>query len=84
MKQSISGRWRLGLALSLTTAVLWGAVPLAMVPLVASVDAVTISWFRFVGSGLMLLALIAASGNLRRPGVSCRQRGGCSGWPCSR
>ncbi len=67
MKQSISGRWRLGLALSLTTAVLWGAVPLAMVPLVASVDAVTISWFRFVGSGLMLLALIAASGNLRRP-----------------
>jgi drug/metabolite transporter (DMT)-like permease len=67
MKQNSSGRWRLGLALSLTTAVLWGAVPLAMVPLVASVDAVTISWFRFAGSGLMLLALIASSGKLRRP-----------------
>ncbi|MBK6286872.1 MAG: EamA family transporter [Gammaproteobacteria bacterium] len=67
MIRSSSRSWRLGLALSLTTAVLWGAVPLAMVPLVAAVDAVTISWFRFVGSGLMLLALIAASGNLRRP-----------------
>jgi drug/metabolite transporter (DMT)-like permease len=65
--QTLSGRWRLGFGLALTTAVLWGAVPLAMTPLVRSMDAVTISWFRFVSSGLFLLAFFAASGRLRVP-----------------
>jgi len=65
--QTLSGRWRLGFGLALTTAVLWGAVPLAMTPLVSSMDAVTISWFRFVSSGLFLLAFFAASGRLRVP-----------------
>lgn len=65
--QRLSGRWQLGFWLALTTAVLWGAVPLAMTPLIAHLDAVTISWFRFASSGLCLLAFFAARGRLRWP-----------------
>jgi drug/metabolite transporter (DMT)-like permease len=64
---SLSGRWRLGAGLALTTAVLWGAVPLAMTPLLAHLDAVTISWFRFASSGLCLLAFFAARRRLQTP-----------------
>lgn len=56
----------LGFLFALTTAVLWGAVPLAMTPLVAHIDAVTISWFRFAVAGVVLGAFFAASGRLYR------------------
>lgn len=73
----LSGRWRLGAGLALTTAVLWGAVPLAMTPLVAHLDAVTISWFRFASSGLCLLAFFAARGRLQLPQGAGRD----AAWP---
>lgn len=57
----------LGLLFAATTALLWGAVPLAMAPLVAHVDAATISWFRFAVAGALLGAFFAASGRLRLP-----------------
>ena len=52
-----SGRWRLGFGLALLTAVLWGAVPLAMTPLLSSLDPVTVSWFRYAGAGGVLCLL---------------------------
>jgi drug/metabolite transporter (DMT)-like permease len=66
MMQGVSGRWQIGFALALTTAVLWGAVPLAMTPLLPHVDPITISWFRFLSSGLFLLAFFVATGSLGR------------------
>ena len=55
----------LGFVFALTTALLWGAVPLAMTPLVAHMDAMTISWFRFVFAGGFLCVFFAAKGRLR-------------------
>lgn len=64
---STSGRWRLGFGLALTTAVLWGAVPLAMTPLVSAMDPFTVSWFRYAAAGAVLCTLFAARGTLRLP-----------------
>lgn len=44
----ISGRWRLGIILSLTTALSWGSLPIALKALLESVDSITITWFRFL------------------------------------
>jgi drug/metabolite transporter (DMT)-like permease len=43
-----SGRWRLGILLSLITALSWGLLPIALKALLESVDALTITWFRFL------------------------------------
>lgn len=54
-----SGRWRLGLALSLATTILWGTLPVVLKMLLAGMDAPTITWYRFsiatLGLGLYLI-----------------------------
>ncbi len=50
-----SGRWKLGLLLSLTTATFWGMLPIALKGLLDTIDAVTITWYRFIVS----LAVVA-------------------------
>ena len=45
-----SGRWKLGLLLSLTTATFWGMLPIALKGLLDTIDAVTITWYRFIVS----------------------------------
>jgi drug/metabolite transporter (DMT)-like permease len=62
-----STNWRLGLALSLTTAVLWGILPIALKFLLAGMDAVTIVWWRFAASVAGLGAFLAWRGSLPRP-----------------
>ena len=62
-----SGRWQLGFALALVTTTLWGAAPLAMTPLLAAMDPVTISWYRYAGAGCVLFVLLGARGRLRLP-----------------
>ena len=47
-----SGRWQLGLFLSLTTAIFWGVLPIALKGLLESIDSVTITWFRFLTAAL--------------------------------
>lgn len=49
-----SGRWRLGLTLSLITAFLWGVLPIALKSLLDSMDAFTITWYRFLLSAFVL------------------------------
>ncbi len=56
MHQS-SGRWKLGLMLSLTTATFWGMLPIALKGLLVSIDATTITWYRFIVS-LTVVALL--------------------------
>jgi drug/metabolite transporter (DMT)-like permease len=43
-----SGRWRLGLALSLLTVLLWGVLPIALKVTLQVLDVYTVTWFRFV------------------------------------
>ncbi|QDL09595.1 EamA family transporter [Brasilonema octagenarum UFV-E1] len=49
-----SGRWRLGLALSLVTVFLWGILPIALVLTLKVLDVYTIIWFRFLVSFVLL------------------------------
>jgi drug/metabolite transporter (DMT)-like permease len=43
-----SGRWRLGLALSLLTVFLWGILPIALTVTLQVLDVYTVTWFRFL------------------------------------
>ena len=47
-RHAASGRWKLGLALSLTTALMWGVLPIALKLTLERMDAVTVTWYRFV------------------------------------
>ena len=60
----ITGNWRLGLGLSLITAVLWGMLPIALKLLLPTMDAVTITWYRFVAASLLLGAYLAMARKL--------------------
>jgi drug/metabolite transporter (DMT)-like permease len=53
MHQS-SGRWRLGLSLSLVTVFLWGILPIALKVTLQALDVYTIIWFRFFMSFVLL------------------------------
>jgi len=50
-----TGRWRLGLALSFVTAFFWGLAPIALKRLLDSMDVYTITWYRFLFAGVVLL-----------------------------
>ena len=58
--------WRLGFALSLTTAVLWGLLPIALKVVLTGMDAWTISWWRLAVSMVGLGAFLAWRGQLPR------------------
>jgi len=49
-----TGRWRLGLGLSLGAVLMWGVLPIALNGLLEHMDAITITWFRFAGAGVVL------------------------------
>lgn len=52
-----TGRWKLGLVLSLITVVMWGALPIALKGILDDIDSYTITWFRFSVS-VVLVGLI--------------------------
>ncbi|MBD2255916.1 DMT family transporter [Nostoc parmelioides] len=59
-----SGRWRLGLALSLLTVFLWGILPLALKVVLQALDVYTVIWFRFLLSFALLAVYLGMRGNL--------------------
>lgn len=59
-----SGRWGLGLALSLLTVFLWGILPIALKVSLQVLDVYTIIWFRFLVSFLVLAVFLAIRGKL--------------------
>ncbi|MBU1701061.1 MAG: DMT family transporter [Candidatus Eisenbacteria bacterium] len=67
-----SGRWKLGFLLSVITALLWGALPIALKTLLGGMDAITITWYRFLASAVLLAAYLAAR---RRRARSVRPKG---------
>ncbi|MBC1235858.1 DMT family transporter [Nostoc sp. 2RC] len=62
----ISGRWRLGLALSLLTVLLWGILPIALAVTLQALDVYTVIWFRFLVSFVLLFVYLGTSGKLPR------------------
>lgn len=54
-----TGRWKLGLALSLITAFLWGILPIALKVLLVSMDAYSITWYRFLIASSILFIYVA-------------------------
>lgn len=59
-----TGEWKLGLALALATAVLWGILPVALKLLLAVMDVYTITWYRFLAAALLLGLFLAKQGTL--------------------
>jgi len=59
-----TGHWRLGLALALTTALVWGVLPLALKIVVRRLDAATLVWFRFGVATMALGGWLATRGRL--------------------
>jgi drug/metabolite transporter (DMT)-like permease len=49
-----SGRWHLGLFLSLVTVLLWGVLAIALKLIVSVLDVYTVTWFRFLVSFMLL------------------------------
>lgn len=49
-----SGRWRLGLSLSLTAVFLWGILPIALSVALEVLDVYTVTWFRFCMAFVLL------------------------------
>ena len=55
-----SGRWLYGFLLALTTTMLWGVLPIMLKEVLNGMDAFTVSWYRMLSSGLVLLLWLAA------------------------
>ncbi|MEN8262133.1 MAG: DMT family transporter [Nitrospirota bacterium] len=53
-----TGRWRLGLALSMVTALMWGILPVALKVLLDYMDAFTVTWYRFFGAAVLMSAFV--------------------------
>jgi len=72
-----SGRWRLGLSLALTTAACWATLPVALKITLEQVDAITLTWFRFLVAAVLMAAWLGWKGRLFAPyrGLSNRHRG---------
>lgn len=59
-----SGRWRLGLLLALITAACWASLPIALKVTLEQLDAITLTWFRFLVATLVMLAWLKWRGGL--------------------
>ncbi|MEH2248739.1 DMT family transporter [Nostoc sp.] len=59
-----SGQWRLGLALSLLTVLLWGILPIALTVTLQALDVYTVIWFRFLVSFFLLAVYLGISSKL--------------------
>ena len=60
----ITGGWKLGLALAFTAAACWGVLPIALKLALQRMDSVTITWYRFAVSALVLGTILAVTGGL--------------------
>ena len=61
-----TGRWQLGLMLSLTTVAMWGILPVVLKLLLGHMDAVTITWYRFLVATIVIGVYLTARKRLPR------------------
>jgi drug/metabolite transporter (DMT)-like permease len=60
-----SGQWRLGLALTLVTTLCWATLPIALKIVLAVLDPITLTWFRFLVAAVFTVAWLGLRGKLR-------------------
>ena len=60
-----SGRWQLGLGLTLATALFWATLPIALKVALEILDPITLTWFRFVVAAAVTAAWLGLRGGLR-------------------
>lgn len=53
-RHTVTGRWKLGLALAALTAFQFGAIPIALKLLLKKIDPFTLSWYRFIIAALFM------------------------------
>jgi len=64
-----SGRWRLGLGLTLATALCWATLPIALKLALEVLDPITLTWFRFLVAAAVTLAWLGARAGLHGYGA---------------
>ncbi len=64
LRHTVSGRWRLGLALAVLATLAWATLPVALALALVYVDSWTLTWFRFLVAALVLTAWIQKRGVL--------------------
>jgi len=57
-----SGRWRLGLAMAMVTALSWATLPVALKITLEQLDPYTLTWFRFLVAALAMAVFVGARG----------------------
>ncbi|HBL10977.1 MAG TPA: EamA family transporter [Cyanobacteria bacterium UBA11162] len=62
-----SGRWQLGLTLSLLAVFLWGILPIALTIMLEVLDVYTLTWFRFAIAFALLAIYLTARQQLPNP-----------------
>ena len=60
-----SGRWQLGLALSLSATIMWGLMPVVIKATLNHVDIVTMNWFRITTGVVLLSVWFSLRGGIR-------------------
>lgn len=60
-----SGRWGLGLVLSLFTIFVWGGLPIVLKIMLISLDAFTMTWYRFVVAATLMALIVYRQGHFR-------------------
>ena len=58
-----SGRWGLGLALSGFTIFVWGGLPLVLKIMLDSLDAFTMTWYRFIVAAALMAVIVYRQGH---------------------
>jgi drug/metabolite transporter (DMT)-like permease len=61
-----SGRWRLGLAMALVTALSWATLPVALKITLEQLDPYTLTWFRFLVAAVLMVAWLGLRGGFGR------------------
>lgn len=64
-----SGQWRLGLLLTLFTALCWATLPIVLKIVLVVLDPITLTWFRFVVAAAFTAAWLRFRGGLRGPAL---------------
>ncbi len=59
-----SGRWKIGLLLSIMAAFFWGLLPIALKHVLDTVDPCTLTWYRFLIAAVILGGYVAVRGRL--------------------
>lgn len=64
-----SGQWRIGLLLTLFTALCWATLPIVLKIVLDELDPITLTWFRFVVAAMFTTAWLRLRGGLRGPAL---------------